>query len=83
VVELRAAAYGYVCGWIGLVDAVCYYLQHHRQVFNFTGYSVQSSTSWLTKGAASATSTAATKLKANKILVDDAPFTLQPNGVAA
>ena len=68
----------YICNWNGLIDAdAYYYLQHTTgKVFNFTGYSNPEFDQLMEEGRATSNfeDRYAIYEKANKILVDDAPY---------
>jgi peptide/nickel transport system substrate-binding protein len=69
---------GYICGWNGLVDVDQYYYLQHRtgEVFNFTGYSNPEFDALVDEGrqVSDFNERYAIYEKANKILVDDAPY---------
>lgn len=68
----------YLCGWIGLTDADLYYYLQHRtgEVFNFTGYSNPEFDQLVEEGRSITDFDQRFEIyqKANKILVDDAPY---------
>ncbi len=68
----------YICNWNGLIDAdQYYYLQHHTGlVFNFTGYSNPEFDELVEQGRAISDFDERYPIyeKADKILVDDAPY---------
>jgi peptide/nickel transport system substrate-binding protein len=68
----------YICNWNGLIDADQYYYLQHRsdQVFNFTGYDNPAFDEMVDEGRAISDFDARYEIyeKANKTLVDDAPY---------
>ena len=73
----------YICNWNGLIDAdQYYYLQHHTGLyFNFTGYSNPEFDKLVDEGRSISDFDQRYQIyeKANKILVDDAPYVYMYN----
>ena len=73
----------YICNWNGLIDADQYYYLQHRTglVFNFTGYSNEEFDALVDEGRSISDFDKRYQIyeKANKILVDDAPYVYMYN----